>query len=165
MITNTYTTRHATPDDAPQIAQIYNQGIEDRVATFETRLRTAEDILTWFDGQHPVILVLHNGDIIAFAASSVYRPRACYAQNAEFSVYVRRDYRSKGAGRLAMLALIQAATDAGLHKLVSRVFVENTASRRMLIGLGFREVGVYKQHAQLDGIWRDVVIVEYLIGT
>ena len=51
----------------------------------------------------------------------------------------------------------------GLWKLVSRVFIENAPSRKMLGGLGFREVGIYEKHAQLDGIWKDVVIVEYLI--
>lgn len=107
--------------------------------------------------------MLDHDAIVAFASCSSYRQRACYAQNAEFSVYVRRDYRGRGAGRVAMLALIQAAAAASLHKLVSQVFVENTASRRMLIGLGFREVGVYEQHGQLDGLWRDVVIVEYLM--
>ena len=163
MSSHSYSTRPATSADAGQIAEIYNQGIADRIATFETRLRSADDILAWFDGLHPTVVVLDHEAIVAFASCSSYRPRACYARNAEFSVYVRRDYRGRGAGRVAMLALIQAAAAAGLHKLVSRVFVENTASRQMLIGLGFREVGVYEQHGQLDGLWRDVVIVEYLM--
>ncbi len=164
MNTYNYSTRSATANDAMQIAEIYNQGIADRIATFETGLRSVEDIIAWFDDHlHPTVVVLHENELVAFATSSFYRLRACYAQNAEFSVYVRRDYRGCGAGRVAMLALIQAASDADLHKLVSRVFVENTASRHLLHGLGFREVGVYEQHGQLDGLWRDVVIVERLL--
>jgi L-amino acid N-acyltransferase YncA len=62
-----------------------------------------------------------------------------------------------------MEAIIDAARQAGLWKLVSRVFVENIASRRMLKAVGFREVGIYQKHARLDGQWRDVVIVERLI--
>ena len=62
-----------------------------------------------------------------------------------------------------MLALIDAARAAGFWKLVSRVFIENAASRALLRGVGFREVGVYERHARLDGVWRDVVIVERLL--
>jgi len=82
---------------------------------------------------------------------------------AEFSVYVGREGRGRGAGRIAMEALIDAARTAGFWKLLSRVFVENEASRGLLAKVGFREVGVYEKHAQLDGEWRDVVIVERLI--
>jgi phosphinothricin acetyltransferase len=155
--------RRATPEDTAAIAQIYNQGIADRVATFETSPRTAEDVQAWFDGTHPIVVVEDEQAIVAFASTSMYRPRACYAGIAEFSVYVARSQRGRGAGRLAMEALIAAAEQAGLWKLVSRVFVENAASRSLLQSLGFREVGIYEKHGRLDGIWRDVVIVERLI--
>jgi L-amino acid N-acyltransferase YncA len=155
--------RRATPADAPAIAEIYNQGIADRVATFEISPRTAEEVHTWFDGEHPVVVVEDDQAIIAFASTSIYRPRACYAGIAEFSVYVARAQRGRGAGRLAMQALITESEQAGLWKLVSRVFVENVASRSLLGSLGFREVGIYEKHGRLDGIWRDVVIVERLI--
>lgn len=157
------TTRPATPADAAAIAAIYNQGIADRIATFETRPRSAEDIVGWLGGRHPVVVVEEVGAILGFASTSTYRPRDCYAGVAEFSVYVDRAARGGGVGRSAMLALIAAARAAGFWKLLSRVFVENTASRAMLGSVGFREVGIYQRHAQLDGQWRDVVIVEYLI--
>ncbi|MBI3979604.1 MAG: N-acetyltransferase [Chloroflexi bacterium] len=155
--------RPATRDDAAAIARIYNQGIEDRIATFETRLRTADDVRAWFDGVHPIVAVEEAGGVIAFASTSTYRPRDCYAGIAEFSVYVARAARGRGAGRLAMKALIHAAGEAGFWKLVSRVFIENTVSLALLRSLGFREVGIYESHGRLDGIWRDVVIVERLI--
>jgi phosphinothricin acetyltransferase len=78
-------------------------------------------------------------------------------------VYVSREMRGRGAGRAAMEAIIDAARAAGFWKLLSRVFVENAASRGLLASLGFREVGVYEKHARLDGRWRDVVIVEKLL--
>lgn len=156
--------RFATPDDAAAIAAIYNQGIEERVATFETALRTADDVRRWFDGVHPVVVVERGGQVIAFAATSGYRPRACYAGIAEFSVYVEPAARRQGAGRLAMQALIDAAEAAGFWKLLSRVFVENESSRQLLANMGFREIGIYERHARLDGVWRDVVIVERLLG-
>lgn len=157
--------RPAKSDDAAAIAEIYNQGIEDRIATFETRFRTADDVRAWLDGVHPSVVVEEDGSILAFATTSQYRPRECYAGIAEFSVYVDRQCRRRGAGKLAMEALISAAEHAGFWKLVSRVFVENTPSRRLLLACGFREVGIYENHGKLDGIWRDVVIVERLIGT
>ena len=157
------TARPATPADAGAIAQIYNQGIEDRVATFETRLRTAADIEKWFDGGHPVMVVEEAGEVIAFGATSTYRPRECYAGIAECSVYVARNARGRAAGKVVLLGLFDAARAAGFHKLVSRVFPENQRSLRLIGSLGFREVGTYYRHGQLDGIWRDVVIVEKLL--
>ena len=156
-------TRLATIADAKAIAEIYNQGIADRIATFETRLRTAGEVRGWFTTTHPIVVVMDDGKVIAFAATSTYRPRDCYSGIAEFSVYVTREQRRRGAGRSAMQALLQEARRRGFWKLLSRIFVENTASRALMRDLGFREVGVYYKHGKLDGQWRDVVIVEYVI--
>jgi phosphinothricin acetyltransferase len=158
------TVRVATHADAAAIAAIYNEGIDDRVATFEIRHRTAEDVLGWFDGRHPVVVVEQHGQIVAFAATSTYRARDCYAGIAEFSVYAARAARGRGFGRHALERLFTEAERAGFWKLVSRVFVENTASRELLRRTGFREVGIYERHGRLDGLWRDVVIVEKLLG-
>ena len=156
--------RLATTLDAPAIVVIYNEGIEDRVATFETRLRSAEDVAAWFDGLHPVVVVERDDKVVGYAGTSMYKAKDWYAGIAEFSVYVARSHRGTGVGREAMEALLRAAEDAGFWKLVSRVFVENRASRRLMTAVGFREVGIYRRHSRLDGVWRDVVIVERLIG-
>ena len=159
----TLTARPASPDDATILAHIYNEGIADRLGTFETAPRTVNQVRAWFDG-HPIVVVEADGEgVVAFASTSSYRSRECYAGIAEFSVYVARSMRGRGAGRVAMNALIDAAAAAGLWKLVSRVFVENAPSRGLLASVGFREVGTYESHAKLDGRWRDVVIVERLI--
>ena len=156
--------RAATPDDAAAIAAIYNEGIADGIATFETRPRTADDVRRWFGSRFPIVAVEDDaGSVIGFGSTSEYRPRECYAGIAEFSVYVAREHRGRGAGRLAVEALAEAAREAGFWKLVSRVFVENLASRALLRRLGFREVGIYERHARLHGIWRDVVVVERLL--
>jgi L-amino acid N-acyltransferase YncA len=158
-------TRVAGPHDADAIAAIYNQGIQDGIATFETRLRAPDDVRKWFGGKFPIVVVENgDGEVIAFAATSEYRPRECYAGVAEFSVYVARSARRLGAGRLAMQGLIEEARTAGFWKLVSRVFVENGASRGLLRQVGFREVGIYERHGKLGGTWRDTVIVERLLS-
>ena len=155
--------RAARSGDTGAIARIYNEGIEERIATFETRPREPEEVLDWLDGGYPLVVVEDGGTVISFANASAYSPRECYSGVAEFSVYTAGEARGRGAGALAMEALISAAERAGFWKLTSRVFVENEPSRNLLLSLGFREVGVHDKHARLDGIWRDVVVVERLI--
>ena len=158
-------TRPATLADAAPIAEIYNQGIADRIATFETEPRSATDIAGWFTGEH-LVMVAETGETgpVAFAASFPYSSRPCYRGIGEFSVYVRRNHRGHGAGRAVLAALIEAAAARGMHKLTSRVFPENAASRALLKGLGFEEIGIHRRHGRLDGGWRDCVIVERLLN-
>lgn len=160
-----YTTRAATLDDAAVIAAIYNQGIEDRVATFETEPRSAADMAARFQpGTLFVVAEASGAGVVAFAASFPYSTRPCYAGLHEFSVYVARDFRGCGAGRAVLGALIETAAAAGLTKLTSRVFPENAASRALLKQLGFDEIGMHRRHGKLDGEWRDCVVVELLLG-
>ncbi len=157
--------RRAHLGDSAAIAAVYNQGIEDRGATFETQLRTAEDIGAWFDGRHPIVVGENGGELIAFAATTSYRLRECYAGIAELSVYVDRRFRRRGIGRMLLAELLREAEELGFWKLVSRVFPENQSSLALVRSLGFREVGLYQKHGCLDGIWRDVIIVERMILT
>lgn len=157
--------RPARAEDAPAVTAIYNQGIAERAATFETAPRRVEDIEARLrdPGRH-VWLVASDGDaVIGWAGLSGYRPRDCYAGIAEFSVYLDADSRGRGVGKQLLEALVVAAGEQGFHKLVSRIFTFNHASRGACRAVGFREVGVYERHAALDGEWRDVVIVERLI--
>jgi L-amino acid N-acyltransferase YncA len=157
-------TRAATRSDAARIAAIYNQGMEDRIATFETEPRSAEQILKWFMEGYPVFVAGENQSIQAYAAAFPYRSRPCYDGVREFSVYVTREGRGRGFGKAALGALIDDAKARGWWKLLSRIFPENQASRKLCAVLGFREVGIYEKHARLDGKWRDTVIVEKLLS-
>jgi L-amino acid N-acyltransferase YncA len=155
-------------DDSAAIAEIYNQGIEDRVATFETELRSADDQLAWLRsiaGRYPAVVAEIDGQIIGWAGAVPYRERECYRGIGEFSMYVRRNWRGRGVGDLLVSALIREAEQLRLWKLVSRIFPFNEASRALCRKHGFREVGVYEKHARLDGRWLDVVIVERLISS
>jgi len=158
-------TRAATRADAAAIAEIYTEGIEDGLATFETEPRTSADVEAWFEGPGPIVVAERDGRVVAWAAATPYRPdRAVYSSVAEFSVYVAREARGHGVGRATLDALVQASETAGLWKLVSRIFPENEASLALCRSAGFREVGLYRRHAKLRGEWRDCVIVERLLG-
>ena len=162
------TTRLATVADAAAIARIYNQGIQERIATFETEPRSAAQIeaqLTEKGDRYPTIVVERDGEVLAWAGAGPYRTREAYAGVAEHSVYTAREARGTGAGRAALEALIRAYEARGFWKLVSRIFPENQASLALHERAGFRVVGVYRRHGRLDGQWRDCVIVERLLGS
>jgi phosphinothricin acetyltransferase len=100
--------------DLPAITVIYNQGIAERIATFETKPRAETDVMAWLAGRFPVVVVEdEKGDVVAFAATFLYRARDCYAGIAEFSVYVERAHRRQGNGRMALEALFETAEAAG----------------------------------------------------
>jgi len=157
------TARPARREDAAAVTAIYNQGIEDRIATFETQPRAVAEIEAWFDHAKAFVVVEDGGEVVGYAVAHPYADRCCYAGIGEFSVYVRRDRRGAGAGRLAIAALVDASRAAGLWKLLSRIFPENRASLALMARCGFKEIGVHEKHGKLDGVWRDCVIVERLI--
>jgi phosphinothricin acetyltransferase len=160
--------RLAVRSDAAAIAEIYNQGIEERIATFETALRSAQDVeaqLTERGNRYPTVVVEQDGRIVAWAGAGPYRVRPAYAGVAEHSVYVARHARGIGAGRTALDTLAREYEVRGFWKLVSRIFPENVGSLALHDRAGFRVVGVYQRHGQLDGEWRDCVIVEKLLGS
>jgi L-amino acid N-acyltransferase YncA/glycerol uptake facilitator-like aquaporin len=164
---DTLTTRLATVNDAPAVAGIYNEGIADGIATFETEPRTPEQIaalLAEKDSRFPTVVVEREGRVIAWASAGPYRNRAAYSGVAEHSVYVARAERGTGAGRAALDALCRTYTEHGFWKIVSRIFPENTISLELHERCGFRVVGVYRRHGRLDGAWRDCVIVERLLA-
>ena len=164
--TTTVRARLATADDAAAIARIYNQGIEERIATFETEPRSAADVarqLADKGDRFPTVVVERDGRVVAWATASTYRARPAYAGVAEHSVYVAREARGTGAGRVALAALADAYRARGFWKLCSRIFPENAASLGLHERAGFRVVGVYRRHGKLEGAWRDCVIVEKLL--
>jgi phosphinothricin acetyltransferase len=157
----------ATIKDAPSIAPIYNQGIEERIATFETEPRSVDQMeaqLRERGDRYPTVVLERDGELVAWAGFGGYRTRPCCAGIGDHSVYVAREARGAGAGLVALQALLAAAEERGFWKLLSRIFPENVASLALHRKAGFREVGVYQGHGKLDGEWRDCVIVEKLLG-
>lgn len=158
--------RLAGPADAWTICDIYNQGIEDRVATLETRLRTGDEQRAWLaarDARHPVIVAERDGRVVGWGSLNVFNPRESYDHVADFSVYVSRTARGTGVGRALLDALIRAAQEIGYHKMVLAAFEWNTAGIKLYERAGFRRVGVYREQGRLDGRWVDTVIMEKLL--
>ena len=161
------TVRLATVEDAAAIARIHNEGIAERIATFETDPRTAAQVaaaLVDKGDRYPTVVVERDGVVVAWAGAGAYRSRPAYAGVAEHSVYVARAARGTGVGRAALEGLSRVYAERGFWKIVSRIFPENTASLELHARCGFRVVGVYRRHGRLEGAWRDCVIVERLLG-
>jgi L-amino acid N-acyltransferase YncA len=158
------TTRPARAEDAAAIAAIHNQGIEERIATFETEPRRPEEIARRIEAGELLLVAERDGGVVGFASVSPYSTRAVYAGVGEASVYVDRAARGAGAGAVLVESMAAAAAERGLHKVVGRLFTDNAASVALFRSHGFTEVGVHRRHAQLDGEWRDVLLVERLVG-
>ena len=156
--------RPAISADAPRIAAIYNEGIEDRTATFETELRTASDVRNWLVDRQPVLVAERDGDVVGFAKISEYSDRCVYEGIGEHAVYVARGARGAGLGRALLDGLAAEAERRGYYKLTSRIFAENGASLAAHRAAGFTEVGLQRHHGRLEGEWKDCVLVERLLG-
>ena len=158
--------RPAAPDDAEAIATIYNQGIEDRVATLETDLRTPDERRQWLASRgprHPVIVAEAGGEVAGWGSLNPFNPRKAYDYVADFSVYVERGWRGKGVGSRLLARLNELARDLGYHKLVLSAFPWNAGGMALYQKLGFRTVGIHKEQGKLDGRWVDTIIMEKLL--
>ncbi|PYN01392.1 MAG: GNAT family N-acetyltransferase [Candidatus Rokuibacteriota bacterium] len=196
-----YRVRLAAPADAEAICRIYNQGIEDRVATLETELRTPEERRQWLSARsprHPVIVaefvvagtvvagtvspaLIEGGlretppgsasadtrsarsGLIAWASLNVFNAREAYRHVADISVYVEREWRGKGAGRVLLEKLDDLGRQHGFHKLVLSAFPFNTGGMALYERLGYRTVGIYREQGRLDGKWVDTIVMEKLL--
>jgi L-amino acid N-acyltransferase YncA len=156
--------RPAGASDADAVAAIYNEGIEDRLATFETRLRGAGEVAAWLNDGLPFLVAASDGTVVGWARVSPYSDRCVYEGIGEHGVYVARAARGGGVGRRLLDALCGEAERAGFYKLTSRVFTDNAASRATHRAAGFEEVGIQRHHGRLDGHWKDCVLVERLLG-
>ena len=158
--------RHAREDDATAICAIYNQGIEERVATLETDLRTPAERREWMlarGPRHPVVVAEHAGSVVGWASLNSFNPRRAYDHVADLSVYVERDWRGKGVGRALIDHLIADARDLAYHKLVLAAFPTNVQGMALYERVGFRTVGIYHEQGMLHGKWVDVIVMETLL--
>lgn len=158
--------RDAGPDDAAAIARIYNQGIEDRVATLETGTRTPEERAEWMAARgprHPVLVAVDGAaSVLGWGSLNPFNPRPAYDNVVDFSVYVAREQRGRGVGDALLHALEGRARALGYHKMVLAAFPTNAPGMRLYERHGFSTVGVYHEQGRLDGRWVDVIVMEKL---
>ena len=147
------------PEDWPAVEGIYAEGIATRTATFETRPPPYEAFDASHYSEHRLVAV-EDGHVIGWVALAPVSSRACYAGVAESSVYIAESARGRGIGRALMEAVIESARAAGIWTVHAGMFPENTASLALHERLGFRRVGRFERIAELDGVWRDTVLLE-----
>jgi GrpB-like predicted nucleotidyltransferase (UPF0157 family)/L-amino acid N-acyltransferase YncA len=153
--------RLATAQDADAMCAIYNGAIAERTSTFETEPRSTADFEERIADRGLPTLVATDGEgVIGWAGLSRYSARQCYAGICEASVYVAAPACGRGVGTVLADALAEAAEQGGFHKMLGKIFPENTASIRLVERCGFESVGVHRDHGRLDGQWRDVLLVE-----
>lgn len=158
--------RSAGLDDAEIICAIYNQGIEDRLATLETEQRTPAERREWLGARgprHPVVVAEVNSVVVGWASLNVFNPRPAYRHVADVSVYVERGWRGHGIGGALLSHLADMARALAYHKLVLAAFPFNQAGMALYERVGFRTVGTYREQGQLDGRWVDVIVMELLL--
>lgn len=152
--------------DINSILEIYNQGIEDRIATLETDTKDYTYMKDWLDkhnGRYNVIVAEQEGKIVGWASINQYNNRSAYDGVADISVYISREYRGKGIGKRLLSELENIAKENGFHKMVLFTFPFNQLGQRLYKKMGFREVGVFKNQGILDGNFVDVMAMEKLL--
>jgi phosphinothricin acetyltransferase len=148
------------PEHAAQVLEIYQRGIDEGQATFETIAPTWEAFDKAKLPAHRHVAIDESGRVLGWVAASPVSDRCVYAGVVEHSVYVHPDARGRGIGLALLNALIASTEEAGIWTIQSGIFPENTASLALHRRAGFREVGVRERIGQHHGVWRDVVMLE-----
>lgn len=156
--------RIASLSDIEQITEIYNQGIQDRIATLEANIKSVEEMIEWLknrSSRHKVLILEDNEKkIMGWASLNVFNARECYQGVADLSIYIRREVRGIGLGKHLLLSLIRVAKEAGFYKMVLTTLAVNRTGHKLYYSLGFTKVGTYVKQGMLDGKWVDIHVME-----
>jgi L-amino acid N-acyltransferase YncA/DNA-binding transcriptional ArsR family regulator len=160
--------RGATIEDAAAIAEIYNQGIEDRCATLETQLRSPQERREWLAARgprHPVVIAVDGaGSPLGWGSLNPFNPRPAYDHVVDFSLYVAREHRGRGVGDALLAAIEERARECGYHKMVLAAFPTNVPGMRLYERHAFSTVGIYHEQGLLDDRWVDVIVMEKILN-
>lgn len=161
-------TRPAREEDAAALREIFDEGVQDGLATFDTEPRSLDGQRRLIaaaaeDPKHPILVADLRGWVLGWIAIEPYDRRPQLEDIGEVVVFVRRSFRNYGVGRQLMKTIQQEAQRLGYRKLVGRVLANNYDSRRLCRATGWREVGQHEKHARREDVLRDVVVVEYLV--
>jgi phosphinothricin acetyltransferase len=153
--------------DAEAVRDIYNVEVLESTVTFDLVPRSVADQVAWIDehsGGHPALVAVDDADtVLGFASLSPYRPRPAYATTVEDSVYVRRDQRGAGIGKLLLADLVVLARDHGFHSAIARIVGGHDASIALHRACGFEQVGIEREVGRKFGKWLDVVLMQKLL--
>jgi phosphinothricin acetyltransferase len=159
--------RSATKRDLDAVRRIYNEGIADRIATLDTESKSADDMAEWWanhTGRYVVLVAEdRSGTVLGWASLNPYSHRCAHRGVADLSVYVGREYRGSGIGSMLLAALENTATASDFHKIVLFALATNTIGQRLYRKSGYAEVGVFREHGQLDGTFVDVLAMEKIL--
>lgn len=160
------TIRPAAPDDIDSILRIYNQGIEDRIATLETEAKDEIYMKAWYQdhqGRYSILVAEREGAVIGWASLNPYSQRCAYNGVADLSIYIDRVFRGHGVGSLLLKALEQIALEQNFNKIVLFTFPFNLGGQGLYRKMGYRQVGVFEKQGVMDGALIDVLIMEKLL--
>jgi L-amino acid N-acyltransferase YncA len=161
-----FITRKASINDLESIVNIYNQGIEDRVATLEEDKKDIAFMRERFknhNGRFATIVIENDDEIVGWASLNPYSNRCAYAGVADLSIYIRRDYRGRGVGSKLMKEIEYIAIKNDFNKIILFTFPFNNLGQGLYRKNGYREVGVFKNQGKLDGCFVDVMIMEKIL--
>jgi L-amino acid N-acyltransferase YncA len=157
--------RPARADDAEAIARIHNEGIKERVATFQTETQRGPEIAEEIARGRLFLVAIRERRVVGWASVAPYDDaHRYYSGVGEATLYVDHRARRSGAGRALLDGLADAAQRRGYYKLIGKIFTTNEPSIALVRSSGWREVGIHRRHGQLDGEWKDVMVVERLLG-
>ena len=155
--------RKAALSDAQAIADIYNEAIENTVATIDTETKTVDNRKEWLNQhseKYPVLVAEVDGKVVGFASMTRWSDRAAYDDTAEISIYISPSYHNQGIGKQLMEAIITAGKVGGLHCILSRITQGNDKSIYLHQQFGFRTVGVLQEVGQKFGRVLDVTMMQ-----
>ncbi|MBO0887274.1 MAG: N-acetyltransferase [Acidimicrobiales bacterium] len=158
--------RRATLADAEAIRRIYNAEVLGSIATFDLVPRSLESQREWLSehsGPYPAVVAERDGEVTGFGSLSPYRSRPAYATTVEDSVYVDRDCRGQGIGKLLLAELVCVGAAHGFHAIIARIAGGQEASVALHRSCGFEQVGVEREVGRKFGLWLDVVLMERLL--
>lgn len=162
--------RTATVDDAEAIRSIYNVEVETSTVTFDLTPRSPAEQRSWITDRSGALAVVVAVDddgtgeeVVGFGSLSRYKDRAAYSTSVEDSVYVHRDHRGRGVGRLLLAELVERATAHGFHALFARIVADHDASIALHQRLGFEVVGREREVGRKFGRWLDVTVMERIL--
>ena len=156
--------RTAAPRDAEAIRAIYNLEVETSTVTFDLVPRSLPEQVDWIEshsGGHPAIVAVDDdGTITGFGSLTAYRSRPAYSPTVEDSVYVHRDFRGQGVGRLLLEEIVRLGQAHGFHSVMARIVGGHDASIGLHKSCGFEVVGIEKEVGRKFGQWLDVVLMQ-----